>query len=196
LDKSSTDVRVFDRTVRQILRLNYAGEYGAARSCGAQIALARLFHPKVAGFLEDTVSHERRHAHAFRTLMPVRATRPCGATPLWGLGGSLLGALTGLMGANAMLTCTEAVKRTVHAHLNKQLEFLGGWDAELYRTNTAIRDEAVGRHDAAQARQTRAGPLLRALDSIVTGLTAFLIWCSTYGALTRMKHAIAGCQAG
>jgi ubiquinone biosynthesis monooxygenase Coq7 len=77
----------FDRTVRQILRVNYAGEYGAIRIYGAQIALARLFHPSVAGFLEETVVHERRHAQAFRALMPERATRPCGATPLWGHSG-------------------------------------------------------------------------------------------------------------
>jgi len=83
LDASRASALEFDRTVRQILRVNYAGEYGAIRIYGAQIALARLFHPKVAGFLEETVSHERRHAHAFRALMPARATRPCGATPLW-----------------------------------------------------------------------------------------------------------------
>jgi ubiquinone biosynthesis monooxygenase Coq7 len=100
------------------------------------------------------------------------------------------------MGANAMMTCTEAVERTVHAHLNKQLAFLGERDAQPAQTITAIRDEEVGHHDEARERQTRTGPLLRALDWAVAKLTSFLIWCSTYGALTRMKAAIAHGRAG
>ncbi len=106
----------------------------------------------------------------------------------------MLGAITGLMGANAMMTCTEAVERTVHAHLNKQLAYLGARDGQLSQTIMAIRDEEVGHHDEAQARQTHDGPLLQVLDRTVGALTAFLIWCSTYGALTRMKNAIAGSQ--
>jgi ubiquinone biosynthesis monooxygenase Coq7 len=123
--------------------------------------------------------------------MPDRATRPCGATPLWGVGGSFLGAITGLMGANAMMVCTEAVERTVHAHLSRQLAFLGDRDRQLAQTIAAIRDEEVGHHDEAQDLRTRRGPMLKALDWAVAKLTAFLIWCSTYGALTRMKNAIA-----
>jgi ubiquinone biosynthesis monooxygenase Coq7 len=196
LAASPEGAREFDRTVRQILRVNYAGEYGAIRIYDAQIALARLFHPKVARFLQETVTHERRHAQAFRTLMPARATRPCGATPLWGVGGSLLGALTGLMGANAMMVFTEAVERTVHAHLNKQLTFLAGRDEQLAQTIAAIRDEEVGHHDDAREWQTKTSPLLRALDWSIARLTSFLIWCSTYGALTRMKLAIAEGRPG
>jgi len=107
----------------------------------------------------------------------------------------VLGALTGLLGENAMMICTEAVERTVHAHLNKQLAFLAGRDEQLAQTITAIRDEEVGHHDEALERQTKNSPLLRALDLSIAGLTSFLIWCSTYGALTRMKHAIGNDQA-
>lgn len=188
---SSQRAEDFDRTVRQILRVNYAGEYGATRIYDAQIVLARLFHPAVSGFLEETVVHERRHAAAFRALMPDRATRPCGATPMWGVGGSFLGVITGLLGSNAMMTCTEAVERTVHAHLNKQLAFLGCRDEQLAQTIAAIRDEEVGHHDEARNRHTKNGPALRALDWSVAKLTSLLIWCSTYGTLTRMKNAIA-----
>ncbi|HEY0107278.1 MAG TPA: demethoxyubiquinone hydroxylase family protein [Rhizomicrobium sp.] len=182
--------RAFDRTVRQILRVNYAGEYGAIRIYGAQIAVARWLSPAAAPFLEETVRHERRHADAFRGLMSSRATRPCAMTPFWGIGGSLLGLLTGLCGANAMMVCTEAVERTVHAHLNTQLAFLDGRDGELGRTIASIRDEEVGHHDEAQARQTARGAGLRLLDAAVAGLTCTLIWCSTYGALTRMKSGM------
>jgi ubiquinone biosynthesis monooxygenase Coq7 len=182
----------FGRTVGQILRVNYAGEYGAIRIYRAQIAVARLLHPSVAPFLSETVVHEQRHAAQFRSLMPARATRPCGATPLWGLGGTFLGLLTGLMGTDAMMICTEAVERTVHAHLNRQLAWLGGRDTELSRVIAAIRDEEMGHHDTAHGLRAAGGRFGRALDGAVAGLTGLLIWCSTYGALTRMKTALGG----
>jgi ubiquinone biosynthesis monooxygenase Coq7 len=194
MTRSPADAQEFARTVRQILRVNYAGEYGAVRIYGAQIAMAQLFHRRAVSFLQETVQHERRHAQAFRKLMPARDTRPCGATPLWGLGGSLLGAITGLFGANAMMVCTEAVERTVHAHLNRQLAYLGDRDGELSSVIAGIRDEEVGHHDEAMAQQTSSGPALQALDWMVAKTTTFLIWCSTYGALTRMKRGIADTQ--
>jgi ubiquinone biosynthesis monooxygenase Coq7 len=188
LDTSSP---AFARTIGQILRVNYAGEYGAIRIYNAQIAVARVLSPARAGFLQDTVAHEKRHAAAFLALMPSRGTRPCGATALWGIGGTMLGFWTGLMGSNAMMVCTEAVERTVHAHLNRQIAWLGGRDVELLRVIAEIRDEEVGHHDQARAQKTADGALLRLLDRFVVGVTALLIWCSTYGALTRMKTAMA-----
>ena len=180
----------FSRTVSRILRVNYAGEYGAIRIYGAQIFVARRLHPAVVPFLVETLSHERRHAATFRELMWPRGTRPCRAMPVWGMGGTLLGLLTGLLGVNAIMICTEAVERTVHAHLNKQLGFLGERDPVLSDAIRAVRDEEVGHHDHAHATRTSFGPAARALDAFVAGTTRLLIWCSTYGALTRMRQAV------
>ena len=125
------ETRLFNRTVAQILRVNYAGEYGAIRIYGAQIFVAKRLHPAVVPFLVETVAHERRHAAKFRELMWPRGTRPCYAIPLWGLGGTALGLLTGLLGVNAIMICTEAVERTVHAHPNAQLAWLKDRDPVL-----------------------------------------------------------------
>src|ERR1700743_1537498 len=100
---SRAERQTFDRTVRQILRVNYAGEYGAIRIYGGALAVAWLFQPAVARFLEATVAHERRHADAFRSLMAPRGTRPCAMTPFWGIGGSLLGLAPGFVGGDAMM---------------------------------------------------------------------------------------------
>ncbi|HEX4294626.1 MAG TPA: demethoxyubiquinone hydroxylase family protein [Rhizomicrobium sp.] len=85
----------FARTVSRILRVDYAGEYGAVRICGAQIFVAKRLHCAVVPFLVETIAHERRHAAIFRELMWPRGTRPCHAMPLWGLGGTALGLFTG-----------------------------------------------------------------------------------------------------
>lgn len=78
----------FSRIVSRILRVDYAGEYGAIRIYGAQIFVARRLHPTVVPFLVETADHERRHAATFRELMWPRGTRPCRAMPVWGVGGT------------------------------------------------------------------------------------------------------------
>lgn len=183
--------RSYRRTVRQILRVNHAGEYGAIRIYQAQIFIARLLDRNAIPFLEETLRHERRHLAAFRELMLPRGTRPCGAMPLWGLGGWALGCITALLGHNAIMVCTEAVERTVHAHLNKQLAWLGKSDVTLSDAIVAIRNEEMGHLEGAQSHQTRHSSVDETVDRFVAAMTAFLIWCSTYGALTRMKSNIA-----
>lgn len=180
----------FSRTVSRILRVNHAGEYGAIRIYAAQIWTAQLFHPSAVSFLSETIIHERRHAALFRELMWPRGTRPCNALPLWGCGGTVLGLITGLLGVNAMMICTEAVESTVHAHLNLQLDWLKDRDPELHKAIADVRDEEVGHHDHAHGIRTAFGPGARALDAIVAGATWLLIWCSTYGAFTRMDRTI------
>ena len=121
-------------TIGQILRVNHAGEYGAIRIYEAQIAL-RGRDQALSAFLRNTVAHEREHCRRFRALMPSRGTQPCGALPLWGLGGVALGAVTALLGPNAVLICTEAVERTVHRLLEEQLAWLGERDIELSKNS-------------------------------------------------------------
>jgi ubiquinone biosynthesis monooxygenase Coq7 len=95
-----------------------------------------------------------------------------------------------LLGTNAIMICTEAVERTVHAHLNKQLAFLGRRDPVLAQAIREVRDEEVGHHDRAHAARTSFGRGARMLDAFVAGTTSTLIWCSTYGALTRVKRRV------
>src|ERR1700735_1057462 len=106
-------------TISRILRVNHAGEYGAIRIYGAQLALTGK-ERDTRSFLQQTLEHERQHLQRFADLMPARGAKPCGALPLWGIGGSVLGLFTVGLGRNAVLTCTEAVERCVHRHLVQQ----------------------------------------------------------------------------
>jgi ubiquinone biosynthesis monooxygenase Coq7 len=183
--------RRFRRTVKQILRVNHAGEYGAIRIYQAQIAMAHWRAPALLPFLRETLTHERAHLAEFRELMWPRGTRPCGAMPLWGLGGIALGLFTGLLGRNAILICTEAVERTVHAHLDKQLAWLGTRDPVLSETIASVREQEQGHLENAQAGQSARSASGNALDRFVGATTTLLIWCSTYGAPSRMKGNLA-----
>ena len=172
-------------TISRILRVNHAGELGAISIYTAQIALMGR-DEDLRSFLEQTLSHEREHAGQFRKLMPSRNTRPCGAAPLWSLGGLLLGAATAVFGRNAILICTEAVERTVHRHLDDQLAWLGAQDSEVSAAILQIQAQELGHLQYAQRAQDAKSRVGKALDAVVVASTEVLIWLSTYGASARM----------
>jgi ubiquinone biosynthesis monooxygenase Coq7 len=174
-------------TISRILRVNHAGEYGAIRIYGAQIALTRR-GTDIRGFLDETLGQEKEHLRRFRALMPGRQTQPCGALPWWGVGGAALGVLTAALGRNAVLVCTEAVERTVHRHLDEQLAWLGERDPELSDTIREIQVQEMGHLHHAQDAQTVSGSWTHALDALVAGATEALIWFSTYGASARVAR--------
>lgn len=168
-------------SVRSVLRVNHAGEYGAVRIYQAQLVLARAFAPDLVPFLKDTLTHEIAHRDRFRALMKPRGVTPCGAMPVWGAGGWLLGFLTGLLGRNAILACTEAVERTVHHHLDDQLRALADSDPEVSRAISDIQAEELGHLDYAERTAARRSLIASAVRPVVAGSTALLIWMSTYG---------------
>jgi 3-demethoxyubiquinol 3-hydroxylase len=169
-------------SVRSVLRVNHAGEYGAVRIYQAQRTVARLLAPDIVPFLDETLTHEKRHRDRFRALMRSRGVRPCGAMPLWGVGGYVLGFVTGLLGRNAILTCTEAVERTVHHHLDDQLAALGTIDPEVSTTIREIQTEELGHLTFAEnGLGSRPSWIARLVRPMITGATLALIWLSTYG---------------
>jgi ubiquinone biosynthesis monooxygenase Coq7 len=107
--------------------------------------------------------------------------------PLWWSGGTLLGFITAVLGRNAILTCTEAVERTVHRHMNDQIAWLEPRDPVLARVIAAIRDQEVDHLDKAVAA---GGKRPRWLDRLVEGATEALVWLSTYGASARLERTI------
>lgn len=174
-------------TLANILRVNHAGEYGAIRIYQAQLCIARWRSPSLAAELDEILAHEKSHRASFENLMRERHISHCGALPLWGLGGWSLGAFTGLLGRNATLTCTAAVERVVHRHLDEQLGWLGEADPEVSVAISAVRDEEAEHLGWAEnTARARRGPLY----GLVSLATEALIWLSTYGASGRLQNAV------
>lgn len=177
-----------DATIlRDILRVDHAGEAGAIRIYGAQIAVARRRAPDLVAMLEAALRDEIGHRDAFAAAMRSRGITPCAMLPLWWSGGALLGLATALLGRDAILTCTEAVERTVHHHMNDQIDWLRARDPALGAAIAAIRDQEVEHLDGAIAA---GGRRPRWLDRLIAGTTAALVWLSTYGASARLTRAI------
>jgi ubiquinone biosynthesis monooxygenase Coq7 len=178
--------------VRRYLKVDHAGEYGAIRIYGAQIALARFTCPELLPFLRETLQHEQDHLARFAALMPARGARPCGALVIWGLGGTVLGAATGLLGRRAVLVCTEAVEQAVHRHLDEQLRHVGAADPEFATVVADIQAEELGHLAYASRHRGGPGSLARLIHAAVTVVTEALIWAATLGSGRRTTVARVG----
>lgn len=173
----------------RILRVNHGGEHGAISIYSVQIFAARLRAPDLLPFLSEALEHERTHRRRFRDLMPTREAKPCRMMWIWGVGGAVLGLVTGLLGREAILACTEAVETTVHRHLDDQIRWASGRDEGLRQVIDDIRVEEVAHINWAVGN--RAGRGFRWLEGLISAATEGLIWISTRGDSTRLARELA-----
>lgn len=170
-----------------ILRVDHAGEVGAIRIYGAQIAIARRRAPDLVPLLIAARQDEIGHRDFFAGELARRGIVPCHLLGLWWSAGWLLGALTGALGRNAILTCTEAVERTVHRHMHEQIRWLSMRDPDLAAGIAAIREQEVDHLTVAQQAGGRRPPWL---DAVIAAATELLVWLSTYGASARLARGL------
>jgi 3-demethoxyubiquinol 3-hydroxylase len=177
-------------TIARIVKVNHAGEYGAIRIYSAQIAVARWLWPDVVPELLEMLGHERQHCASFRAAMPQRHSRPCRVMPFWSWGGWLLGFLTALTGRQGIWVCTAAVEAAVHRHLDDQLHFLAGRDAELQLIIQLIREEELSHLHLAESQISNPGAGRRLLRQFISGATDAVIWLSTWGDSSHMAREL------
>lgn len=178
-------------TIRRMLKVNHAGEFGAIRIYGAQITVARRLFPELVPALEAMRGDEIDHCRRFRAAMPPRSAKPCRIMSLWSLGGYVLGFVTALCGRNAVWICTEAVESTVHRHLEDQLAFLASRDPELHGLIASIQEQELAHLHEAESNQQRRGLGYAMLSPVIRGLTDLMIWLSTWGDSSWMRAEMA-----
>ncbi len=119
-----------------MIRVNQAGEYGAARIYAGQLAVLGDRHP-IARDIRHMAEQEQRHLDHFNGLIAERGVRPTLLHPFWHVAGYALGAATALMGPQAAMACTAAVETEIDKHYSEQRNALGDSDPEL---SAAIAD--------------------------------------------------------
>ncbi len=82
--------------------------------------------------IDRFISHERAHRDIFKTYLSANGIRRCVSYYFGGLGGSILGFITGLIGPSAIAATTYAVETVVLSHLEEQLVFLKDHDPQAY----------------------------------------------------------------
>jgi ubiquinone biosynthesis monooxygenase Coq7 len=154
-----------DPTARQrmerMIRVDHAGEYGAARIYAGQLAV--LHRGSKAGVLRHMQEQEQRHLETFNDLIADRRVRPTALLPIWHIAGFALGAVTAALGEKAAMACTVAVETVIDAHYSKQIKAIDADDPVLGGTLRRFRAEEREHRDIGLshgAEQTRGYGLL------------------------------------
>ena len=147
-----------------MLRVNQAGEYGAARIYAGQLAVIGQNRP-AGRVISRMARQEQRHLERFDALMAKRGVRPTALQPVWKVAGFALGAATALMSERAAMACTDAIETEIDRHYQRQLAELGDSDPELAADIAEFRAEELEHRDTARehgATETIGYPLLTA----------------------------------
>lgn len=119
-----------------MIRVDQAGEYGAARIYAGQLAVLGNRHP-AARPIRHMAAQEQRHLDRFNAMVAERGVRPSLLQPFWHVAGFALGAVTAAIGPEAAMACTAAIETEIDNHYGEQLDTLGQDDPEL---SAAIAD--------------------------------------------------------
>lgn len=165
------------------LKVDHAGENGAVSIYRAQRWVARWTAPRMVPEIDEFLSHEQRHRALFASELARRGVRRCRSFHLCGLGGLVLGFVTGLLGSRAISITTESVESVVLSHLERQLEWLSEVDPIAADVIAQIIADEREHHDRSAERIAEARPLDRVLAPLVRGSTEAVIWLGMRGRL-------------
>jgi 3-demethoxyubiquinol 3-hydroxylase len=151
--------------VARIVRVDHAGEYGAARIYAGQLAVLR--RSDTAPLLREMQEQEQEHLDRFADLIARRRVRPTALLPLWHLAGFALGAATAAMGQRAAMACTVAVEETIDAHYAQQIAALDDSETELRDTLERFRQDELHHRDIGLENGAESAPGYRLLTAAI-----------------------------
>lgn len=150
--------------VQRAIRVDHAGEYGAARIYAGQLAV--LGRGAKGDVLRHMQAQEAEHLKAFSGLVAERRVRPTVMMPFWHVAGFALGAVTAALGEKAAMACTVAVEETIDAHYRTQIETLTDEPA-LCATIEQFRQEEVEHRDIGLEHGAEQAPGYRLLSRLI-----------------------------
>ncbi|MGQ4584765.1 demethoxyubiquinone hydroxylase family protein [Lysobacter sp. F60174L2] len=160
----------------RIIKVNHAGEHGAICIYTGQIIMARLTARQMTQELAEFRTHEQRHRAIFAAELQRRGQRRCPSYWFCGIGGFVLGAISGLLGATAIAATTVAVESVVLRHLEQQLVNLRSSDPAAVAAISAIVAEERQHHDHSVNHVQTGTFWSKVLTPIVSGSTEAVIW--------------------
>jgi 3-demethoxyubiquinol 3-hydroxylase len=160
----------------RMIKVDHAGEHGAVNIYAGQIIAARFTARHLVRELTEFKAHEERHRAIFGAELARRGRPRCKSYWLCGIGGWLLGVITGLLGSNAIAATTVAVERVVLKHLGEQVDALMLIDPKAVKAILAIVEDERKHHDRSRAQLDADSLWPRVLTPIVSASTEAVIW--------------------
>ncbi len=160
-----------------MIRVDHAGEYGAARIYSGQLAVLR--HGPARAEIAQMAEQEQRHLARFETLLREHRVRPTLLQPVWDIAGFALGTATALLGERAAMACTVAVEEVIDEHYQAQAERLGDGEAALRATILEFRDDELAHRQTALDHGAAETPGYEALTELIKAGSRLAIWLST-----------------
>ena len=151
--------------VERIIRVDHAGEYGAARIYEGQLAV--LGRGDKGDLLRHMKAQEQVHLDTFTGLIAKRRVRPTALLPLWHLAGFALGAVTAALGTRAAMACTVAVEEAIDEHYAAQAASLGEDETELRDTIERFRAEELEHRDIGLDNEAELAPAYRVMSAVI-----------------------------
>ena len=172
-----------------MIRVDHAGEYGAARIYAGQLAV--LGRSGSGDTLRQMQAQEQEHLDGFAELVVRRRVRPTALLPFWHVVGFALGAATAAMGERAAMACTVAVEEAIDAHYAGQIAALDDSEAELRSTIARVPRRRTAPPRRRPGARRAPGPRLPAADGGDQGRLPRRDRGQREG-LTHLIHRIAG----
>lgn len=166
-----------DEQIEQMIRVNQAGEFGAKRIYEGQLVV--LKNDKKYKIIKRMANQEEEHLKAFNKMMVEKGVRPTILSPLWNIGGFVLGATTAFISTEAAMACTVAVEEVIDKHYESQKLLLRKKKKEkkLLKTIEKFRLQELEHKNIAlknDAEKTKNYRNLTRGIKVITGMAIFL----------------------
>jgi 3-demethoxyubiquinol 3-hydroxylase len=160
----------------RVMKVDHAGEHGAICIYRAQRWFARWRAPDMVEELSGFLAHEQRHRALFGAELARRGRRRCRSYHLCGLGGLVLGAVTGLCGRRAIAATTVAIETVVLRHMHEQVAELTATDPAAADTLREVIADEQEHHDVSDRRLVPTGFWPKVITPLVGASTEAVIW--------------------
>jgi len=164
------------RDVKAMIRVDQAGEYGAARIYAGQLAV--LANKPTGPIIREMAEQEQRHLDTFNNLIVERRVRPTALTPVWHVAGYALGAATASMGERAAMACTVAVEEVIDEHYAAQADSLDTDESDLKATIEEFRAEELEHRDIGYEHGAEQAVGYPILSATIKRASRIAIWLS------------------
>lgn len=151
--------------IERMIRVDHAGEYGAARVYDGQLAIMGR-GPK-GDLIRHMKAQEQVHLDTFSRLITERRVRPTVLLPLWHIAGLALGVITAAMGDRAAMACTVAVEEAIDEHYAEQAASLPDHEATLRDHIEIFRAEEQGHRDVGLEHEAELAPGYRIMSAVI-----------------------------